>query len=116
MKYALSLLGKCGADLRLPLVAPSSATQERIRAAIAARPVAASTMDASGRPIPPELEALCLKALALHQPVAIDLRRITAIILINTDLERIADHATNIAEDVIYLTTGSIIRHQPQGS
>ena len=30
------------------------------------------------------------------------------------NLERIADHATNIAEDVIYLTTGSIIRHQPK--
>ena len=30
------------------------------------------------------------------------------------NLERIADHATNIAEDVIYLQTGSIIRHQPK--
>lgn len=29
------------------------------------------------------------------------------------NLERIADHSTNIAEDVIFLTTGSIIRHQP---
>ena len=30
------------------------------------------------------------------------------------NLERIADHATNIAEDVIFLTTGSIIRHRPE--
>lgn len=30
------------------------------------------------------------------------------------NLERIADHAINIAEEVIYLTTGRIIRHQPQ--
>jgi phosphate transport system protein len=34
------------------------------------------------------------------------------LISVAKNLERIADHATNIAEDVIFLTTGSIIRHQ----
>ena len=45
-----------------------------------------------------ELEEECLKILALHQPVAIDLRFIIAALKINNDLERIGDMAVNIAE------------------
>jgi phosphate transport system protein len=45
-----------------------------------------------------EIEEDCLKILALHQPVAVDLRRVTAILKINSDLERMADLAVNIAE------------------
>jgi phosphate transport system protein len=44
------------------------------------------------------IEEECLKLLALHQPVASDLRRIATILKINVDLERIADLACNIAE------------------
>ena len=47
-----------------------------------------------------EVEEECLKILALHQPVAVDLRFIIAVIKINNDLERIADEAVNIAERV----------------
>ena len=45
-----------------------------------------------------DVEEDCLKILALHQPVAIDLRLIVAILKINSDLERIGDLAGNIAE------------------
>lgn len=45
-----------------------------------------------------ELEEECLKLMALHQPVASDLRRITTVFKLNADLERIADLACNIAE------------------
>lgn len=44
------------------------------------------------------IEEECLKILALHQPVASDLRRIATVIKINAALERIADLACNIAE------------------
>ncbi|MEA3468280.1 MAG: phosphate signaling complex protein PhoU [Thermodesulfobacteriota bacterium] len=45
-----------------------------------------------------EVEEECLKILALHQPVARDLRLLIAIIKINNELERIADIAANIAQ------------------
>lgn len=47
-----------------------------------------------------ELEEECLKILALHQPVAIDLRYVVACLKINNDLERIGDLAVNISERV----------------
>ncbi len=52
-----------------------------------------------------EIEEDCLKVLALHQPVAIDLRLIIAILKINTDLERVGDLAVNIAERAAFLAT-----------
>jgi phosphate transport system protein len=58
-----------------------------------------------------QMEEECLKLLALYQPVANDLRIIVSVLKINTDLERIGDHASNIAEDVIYMLSGDIIRH-----
>jgi phosphate transport system protein len=51
-----------------------------------------------------EIEEDCLKILALHQPVAVDLRFLVAILKMNNDLERIADLAVNIAEKAIYLS------------
>lgn len=50
-----------------------------------------------------EVEEECLKILALHQPVASDLRFIIAVLKIDNDLERIADLAVNIAESTSYL-------------
>lgn len=52
-----------------------------------------------------EIEEECLKILALHQPVAIDLRYVVAVLKINNDLERIGDEAVNIAERAVYLAT-----------
>jgi phosphate transport system protein len=51
-----------------------------------------------------DVEEECLKALALYQPVAVDLRFLVAVIKINNDLERIGDEAVNIAERVEFLS------------
>lgn len=44
-----------------------------------------------------DIEEECLKVLALHQPVAVDLRFLVSVIKINNDLERIADETVNIS-------------------
>ena len=54
-----------------------------------------------------ELEEECLKVLALHHPVASDLRFIVASLKIENDLERIADLAANIAERAVSLSARS---------
>ena len=45
-----------------------------------------------------EIDDRCFRLLALHQPMATDLRTIVAAVKINTDLERVGDLAVNIAE------------------
>jgi len=45
-----------------------------------------------------EIDNRCFRLLALHQPMATDLRAIVAAVKINTDLERVGDLAVNIAE------------------
>lgn len=51
------------------------------------------------------IEEDCLKILALHQPVARDLRIVIAIMKVNNDLERMGDLAVNIAERATYLAS-----------
>jgi len=50
-----------------------------------------------------EVEEECLKALALYQPVAIDLRFIVAVMKMNSDLERIGDLAADIAKNGMFI-------------
>jgi phosphate transport system protein len=51
-----------------------------------------------------QIERECVRVLALHQPVASDLRRVAAILKINGDLDRLCDLARHIAKRVKKLT------------
>lgn len=57
-----------------------------------------------------EIEQLCLKLLLQQQPVAKDLRLISASLKMITDMERIGDHATDISEITIELSKESYIK------
>lgn len=58
------------------------------------------------------IEEKCLDILALDGPVATDLRRVVTILKTNGQIERLGDLATNIAEDIVYLKTAEIVRHE----
>ncbi len=55
------------------------------------------------------IEEECLKVLALHQPVAADLRRVMSILKMNLEIERIADLAESIAERSLNIQFGHAI-------
>ena len=52
-----------------------------------------------------QIERECVRVLALHQPVASDLRRVAAVLKINGDLHRLCDLARHIAKRVKKLAT-----------
>ena len=53
------------------------------------------------------IESLCMKLLLQQQPVAKDLRLISAALKMITDMERIGDHAVNVAKWVVFSVTGN---------
>ena len=57
-----------------------------------------------------DLEALCLKLLLQQHPVASDLRLISSVLKMITDLERIGDQAEDIAEISVYLSDQTFIK------
>jgi phosphate transport system protein len=61
-----------------------------------------------------EIEEKCINLLALQQPMAKDLRMLTAALKISNDLERVGDHAVNIAESAIRLKKFRPITPEPE--
>ncbi|HWK11845.1 MAG TPA: phosphate signaling complex protein PhoU [Vicinamibacterales bacterium] len=102
-------------QLKTRLLEMGGLAEERVRAAIRALVERDDTVVdgvlAGDQPINElhiELDGRCFKLLALHQPMAIDLRAIMSAIKINTDLERVGDLAVNIAE-----AARRYLRHPP---
>jgi phosphate transport system protein len=92
--------------LKRKILALGAAVEESVRQAAAAManrdPALAKTVDGADQAIDRmevDVEEDCLKILALHQPVAIDLRFIIAVLKINNDLERVGDLAVNVAQE-----------------
>ena len=54
-----------------------------------------------------QIERECIAMIAKQQPLATDLRKVTSIMKIVTDVERIADHCADISEYIIVLTKQS---------
>jgi phosphate transport system protein len=98
--------------LKTRLLAMGGLAEERVRGAVAAlvgrNPGALDDVLTGDEPLNLlhlEIDALALRLLALHQPMAVDLRAIVAAVKINTDLERVGDLAVNIAQAATrYLT------------
>jgi len=64
-----------------------------------------------------EIESLCLKVILQQQPVARDLRLVSSILKMTTDLERIGDHASDISEITLLIADKPFIKdleHIPQ--
>jgi phosphate transport system protein len=102
-------------QLKTRLLAMGGLAEDRVRAAVASLVARdARAMDeviAGDRPINElhiEIDNRCFTLLALHQPMAVDLRAIVSAVKINTDLERVGDLAVNIAE-----ASRRYIRHEP---
>jgi phosphate transport system protein len=58
-----------------------------------------------------EIESLCLKLILFEQPVASDLRQVSAALKMITDLERVGDHAADISELCVYMSGNSGNEH-----
>ncbi len=72
--------------------------------------VKVATGDAAVNELELEVDDLCIKFLALQNPVASDLRLVRSMIKVNTDLERVGDQAVNISQGVIHLLAWPLLR------
>lgn len=102
----LTLSGEAESALRLAVEALLERNADKARAVIAGDRII-DTMEM-------EVEEQCLNLLALQQPMARDLRMLVAAIKIANDLERVGDHAVNIAQSAERLSQRRPITPEPE--
>lgn len=110
-------LDKSLSDLQQELLRMGSMVEEAIHLAVeslAKQDLALAQKIIDGDDLIDELslkiEEDCIRLIALQQPIARDLRVITTVLKTVTDLERVADHATNIAEITQRIGTDPLIK------
>ena len=99
LKTALTEMGQSAADA-------VEAAMEALCTADAEAAAAVAQGDGRINNMERDIEHRCMTLLLRQQPVASDLRFISAAMKVVTDVERIGDHAVNIAEWVEFLRTG----------
>ncbi|HUR96116.1 MAG TPA: phosphate signaling complex protein PhoU [Gemmatimonadales bacterium] len=102
----LTMSGEAEAALGLAVDALLERDEEKARRVIAGDRVI-DTMEV-------EIEEQCIQLLALQQPMARDLRMLTSALKIANDLERVGDHAVNIAQSAERLTQARPIAPEPE--
>ncbi|HEV8356721.1 MAG TPA: phosphate signaling complex protein PhoU [Gemmatimonadales bacterium] len=102
----LTMSGEAEAALRLAVEALLERNQEKAERVIAGDRII------DGMEV--EIEEMCIDLLALQQPMAKDLRMLVAAIKIANDLERVGDHAVNLAQSAERLATSRPIAPEPE--
>ena len=100
LKTALTEMGQSAADA-------VEAAMEALCTADAEAAAAVAQGDGRINNMERDIEHRCMTLLLRQQPVAGDLRRISTAMKVVTDVERIGDHATNIAGWVVFAVTGA---------
>src|SRR5262249_17001023 len=95
-------------QLKARLLEMGGLAEDRVRSAVKAlvdrnQALVEQVLDGDGpiNQLHMEIDSRCVRLLALHQPMAVDLRAIPSAVRINTELERVGDVAINISEAAI---------------
>ena len=106
--------------LKKAILAQGAGVEERLQSALRAIQTRDAKLAQSAVAVDPEMEANaaeieeeCLHTLALHQPVAFDLRFIVGVLKINGDLQRINGLATNVGEQAGFLIREAPLKEMP---